>query len=147
MKIRRFPDHGKPLSDRALLRRSLRKPRPIISHARPISYSHLPQEAFNEVVSKKVVLYQFLYSLTGLILSFASILGGTILFFRGITGSTSWTMKLLGLENTITDAPPGAVLVGIGLFVLWATRYTVKSDAPLPPEPRDSGPRTEQEGE
>lgn len=72
--------------------------------------------------------YKFIYSMTGLFLGLVSMLGGILLFLNGVSGSTSWTAKILGNESTITDAAPGAVLFVVGLFVIITTRYRVKID-------------------
>ena len=88
----------------------------------------------NEVIAR----YRLLYSLCGMVLGLACILGGIVLFVRGVTGATSWTARLLGAESTITDAAPGAILFIVGLFFVIATRYkhrTVGSQA-VPPSPR-----------
>jgi hypothetical protein len=62
----------------------------------------------------------------GLILGLAAIIGGVILGLNGVAGSTSWTTKLLGLESQINDAAPGVVLFIVGLFMIWATKPTVR---------------------
>ena len=76
---------------------------------------------------KRISLFQLIYSLCGLILGLVCIIGGIILFLHGITGSTSWTAKLLGAESEISDAAPGAVLFIVGLFVVLVTRFTAKA--------------------
>ncbi len=98
-----------------------------------------PPERFREVkadipytlrspkIWQSVVRYQFLYSMSGLLLGLVCIIGGIILFLRGVTGSTSWTAKVLGLESNITDAAPGAVLFIVGLFLVFVTRFVIKA--------------------
>jgi len=70
--------------------------------------------------------HQLVYSVLGLVLGLACIFGGVVLFLHGVTGSTSWTARILGAESQITDAAPGAVLFIVGLFVVFVTRYVVK---------------------
>lgn len=72
-----------------------------------------------------VVLYQLIYSLSGLALGLSCVIGGIVLFLHGVTGATSWTAKFIGAESQITDAAPGAVLFIVGLFVVWVTRFRV----------------------
>jgi FtsH-binding integral membrane protein len=73
-----------------------------------------------------VTLYQLIYSLAGLVLGLASIIGGVVLFLRGVTGSTSWTARTFGLESNLSDAGPGAVLFIVGLFMVFVTRFKVR---------------------
>ena len=74
---------------------------------------------------KQASLYQFIYSLCGLLLGLACVIGGIVLFLHGVAGSTSWTAKIIGTESKVTDAAPGAVLFIVGLFVVWITRFDV----------------------
>ncbi len=71
------------------------------------------------------VVGQIIYSLSGLVLGLACVLGGIVLFLRGVTGSTSWTAKFIGAESQVADAAPGVVLFIVGLFVVFVTRYKV----------------------
>ncbi len=78
-------------------------------------------------VWKQATQFQLVYSLAGLVLGLVCIVGGIILFLNGVTGSTSWTAKILGAESNLSDAAPGAVLFVVGLFVVFVTRYAVKA--------------------
>lgn len=71
-------------------------------------------------------LYQFVYSLCGLVLGLACLLGGIILFLNGVAGAASWTGRFLGVETNLSDAAPGAMLFVVGLFVVVATRFNVR---------------------
>jgi len=75
------------------------------------------------------VILQFIYSLLGLVLGLACVAGGMLLFLYGIAGKTSWVAKVIGLESTITDAAPGAILFVVGLFFVLITRFSVKRRA------------------
>lgn len=70
--------------------------------------------------------HQLIYSIAGLILGLVCILGGVALFINGVSGSTSWTAKILGAESQVSDAAPGAVLFIVGLFIVLITRYVLK---------------------
>ncbi|PLY01545.1 MAG: hypothetical protein C0622_06995 [Desulfuromonas sp.] len=72
---------------------------------------------------EKLSGHQLAYSIAGLVLGVICILGGIALFMNGITGSTSWTAKIIGAESNISDAAPGAILFIVGLFVVLVTRY------------------------
>jgi len=71
-------------------------------------------------------LYQFVYSLCGLVLGLACVIGGVLLFLNGVAGAASWTAQILGAESQISDAAPGAILFVVGLFVVLVTRFTVR---------------------
>jgi len=67
--------------------------------------------------------YELIYAIIGQVLGLVCIMGGLALFLNGIVGSTSWTAKIVGAESKITDAPPGAILFIVGLFLVFVTRY------------------------
>ncbi len=69
--------------------------------------------------------HQLVYSIAGLVLGLACVIGGLVLFLFGVTGSTSWTARFLGAKSQITDAAPGAVLFIVGLFTVFFTRYVL----------------------
>ena len=69
---------------------------------------------------------QFFYSILGLLISAVCIVGGILLFIRGVTGATSWIANIVGAESKLTDAAPGAVLFAVGLLLAFTTRYSIK---------------------
>ena len=76
----------------------------------------------------KALVYQFVYSILGLMLGLACIILGVVLFLHGIAGTTkSWTASMLSLHGSIADAPAGTVLFIVGLFVIYITRFVVES--------------------
>lgn len=85
----------------------------------------------NPEIVKELSKHQLLYSIAGLIVGAGCMLGGIVLFLNGVTGSTSWTAKLLGAESQLSDAAPGAVLFIVGLFIVLITKYVfnVKKNA------------------
>ena len=78
--------------------------------------------ATQEILAK----YQLVYSVIGLLLGLASILGGIYLFVQGISGESNWSAKFLGAESSIASAAPGALLFIVGLFMVFVTRYKYK---------------------
>jgi len=80
-------------------------------------------------------LYQFVYSICGLVLGLACVIGGVALFLNGVAGSAHWTAKVLDADTSLSDAAPGAVLFVVGLFVVVATRFTAKITDPPPGRP------------
>jgi hypothetical protein len=68
-------------------------------------------------------ILQLIYSLCGLLLGLACIIGGVTLFLCGISGATKWTANFIGGGTELTDAAPGAILFVVGLFIVWVTRF------------------------
>lgn len=71
------------------------------------------------------MVLKFIYSMFGLFLGLATIVGGILLFLNGVTGATSWTAELLGFKTNINDAAPGSVLFIVGIFLVLITRFSV----------------------
>src|SRR5437773_484692 len=76
---------------------------------------------------EKLSKHHLIYSILGLVLGLACVIGGVVLFLAGVTGKMSWTAKFLGASSQILDAAPGAVLFIVGLFIVFVTRYKVIS--------------------
>jgi len=85
-----------------------------------------PPQGLSEDYWLKVTRYHFWYSLAGIVLGLACMLLGVTLFLRGITGSTSWVASIFGMDSSLSDAAPGAILFVVGLFVVFVTRFNVK---------------------
>lgn len=67
---------------------------------------------------------QFAYSLLGLLFGIVLALVGLTFLIRGVAGSSSWTAALLGLKaDQISDAIPGMVLIALGIFLIFITRF------------------------
>ncbi|HET9791273.1 MAG TPA: hypothetical protein VFR08_08225 [Candidatus Angelobacter sp.] len=78
-----------------------------------------------EVISA-AIKGEYSYAKLALVLGLSCIIGGVILGLHGVTGHTSWTAKVLGLESQVSDAAPGVVLFIVGIFLIWITRPRVK---------------------
>ncbi len=94
----------------------------------------VPSDQVDKDFWRLVLLYQFLYSLAGLIAGLACVIGGMVLFLNGIEGGGSWTADVFGVK--ITDAAPGIVLFILGVVLSNITAFTVRfspSKAPTPP--------------
>jgi len=76
---------------------------------------------------RQASVFQFIYSVLGLVLGLACAFCGVMLFFHGIAGSSNWAMKVIGVQSHVCDAAPGVILFVIGLFVVYVTRYGVRS--------------------
>jgi len=74
-----------------------------------------------------IMMFRLIYSVCGLFLGLACVIGGVALFFGGITGATKWTAKILGASSDVSDAAPGAVLFIVGLFIVIATRFKARA--------------------
>jgi hypothetical protein len=75
---------------------------------------------------QRLVLLQLIYSLAGLVLGLACVIGGILLFFHGVAGSSSWVGEFIGVQGRLSDAAPGTVLFVVGLLVVWLTRFDVR---------------------
>lgn len=75
---------------------------------------------------QRLVLLQLIYSLAGLVLGLACVIGGILLFFHGVAGSSSWVGQFIGVKGQLSDAAPGTVLFVVGLLVVWLTRFDVR---------------------
>ncbi|MEO6798266.1 MAG: hypothetical protein ABI401_06245 [Candidatus Dormibacter sp.] len=74
----------------------------------------------------RLVVLQLIYSLAGLVLGLSCVIGGILLFFHGVAGSTSWVGQFIGAQGRLSDAAPGTVLFVVGLLVVWVTRFEVR---------------------
>jgi hypothetical protein len=79
----------------------------------------------------RLALLQLIYSLAGLLLGLACIIGGIALFFHGVAGSSSWVGQVIGVQSKLSDAAPGTVLFVVGLAVVWLTRFAVRVRQPI----------------
>jgi hypothetical protein len=79
----------------------------------------------------RLALLQLIYSLAGLVLGLACIVGGILLFFHGVAGSSSWVGEFIGVQSKLSDAAPGTVLFVVGLAVVWLTRFAVRVKQPI----------------
>lgn len=88
----------------------------------------LPERIVREdpQLARDLSKHQLTYSILGLVLGLAAIIGGIVLLLNGVAGSTSWTTKILGAESALTDASAGVVLFVVGLFTVFVTRYKIK---------------------
>jgi hypothetical protein len=74
---------------------------------------------------------QLIYSLAGLVVGLACVVGGLGLFLHGIVGSSSWVGDFIGIQSKLADAAPGTVLFIVGLLVVWLTRFSVRVKQPI----------------
>lgn len=79
----------------------------------------------------RLATLQLIYSLSGLVLGLACIVGGIVLFFHGVAGSSSWVGEFIGVRSKLSDAAPGTVLFVVGLVVVWLTRFAVRVRQPI----------------
>lgn len=91
----------------------------------------LPPDPHERHFWGRLALLQLIYSLAGLLLGLACIIGGIALFFHGVAGSSSWIGQVIGVQSKLSDAAPGTVLFVVGLAVVWLTRFTVRVRQPI----------------
>ncbi len=87
----------------------------------------VPRDFRDETFWRRASVFQFMYSISGLVLGLACVIGGMVLLIHGIAGSTNWTAKILGLESEISDAAPGTLLFVVGVLIVWITRFIIKA--------------------
>src|SRR5207253_10826854 len=85
----------------------------------------------------RLAVLQLIYSLAGLVFGLACVVGGILLFFHGVTGSSSWVGEFIGVQSKLSDAAPGTVLFVVGLAVVWLTRFAVRVRQPIEIELRE----------
>ena len=91
----------------------------------------LPPDPRERHFWSRLAVLQLIYSLAGLVLGLACIIGGTLLFFHGVVGSSSWVGEVIGVKSKLSDAAPGTVLFVVGLAVVFLTRFTVRVRQPI----------------
>jgi len=87
----------------------------------------------------RLAVLQLIYSLAGLLVGFACIVGGIVLFFHGVVGSSSWVGQFIGVQSKLSDAAPGTVLFVVGLAMVWLTRFSVRVRQPIEIDLRNPG--------
>ena len=92
----------------------------------PLRMIGVPEVLIDIGFWKRAVRYQLIYSMSGLVVGLACVIGGIVLFLHGVTGSITWIAEFLKLKSKVTDAAPGAILFIVGLFVVWVTRFGIK---------------------
>jgi hypothetical protein len=53
---------------------------------------------------------------------------GIVLYLHHVTGTTNWTAKFMGAESNLSDAAPGAILFIVGLFIVFVTKFSIKTE-------------------
>jgi len=96
-----------------------RSPNELLSSVN-LSGEHEPE------VWRAVSRYEFWYSIAGLAFGVSAVALGALLLIRGIAGQSQWTIRMLGLESSLTDATPGAILLVIGALVVYFTRFNIR---------------------
>ena len=91
----------------------------------------LPPDPRERHFWSRLALLQLVYSLAGLVLGLACVIAGTLLFFHGVVGSSSWVGEVIGVQSKLSDAAPGTVLFVVGLAVVFLTRFTVRVRQPI----------------
>ena len=91
----------------------------------------LPPDPRERHFWSRLATLQLIYSLAGLVLGLACVIGGILLFFHGVVGTSSWVGEVIGVKSKLSDAAPGTVLFIVGLAVVFLTRFTVRVRQPV----------------
>jgi hypothetical protein len=76
---------------------------------------------------RTVARQQLKYSMAGLWVGIVFAMLGAVLLILGVGGRVSWTMEFLGASSKVGDAAPGVVLMIAGFWMVFVTRYSVRS--------------------
>jgi len=91
----------------------------------------LPPDPRERHFWSRLATLQLVYSLAGLVLGLACVIGGILLFFHGVVGTSSWVGEVIGVKSKLSDAAPGTVLFVVGLAVVFLTRFSVRVRQPI----------------
>ncbi len=83
-----------------------------------------------EKIQDKVVKGEMESAKGGRRIGLGVIVLGVLLTILGATGAVDLRLQGLGLNAHVANAAPGVVLMLIGLFIIWLTRFTVKAAKP-----------------
>lgn len=83
----------------------------------------VPGDMVNADFWKRVILYQFIYSMFGIVAGLACVVLGLILIVNGVVSDGHWSADVLGVR--LTDASPGIVLFVVGLLLPRVTAFSV----------------------
>lgn len=79
-----------------------------------------------EGIVKEAVKQEFGYAKLRLVLGWLTIIIGVILIAHGVAGSTTWTAKGFGFESNLYEAPPGIILMVVGLYLALTAKPKVE---------------------
>jgi hypothetical protein len=82
-------------------------------------------ETTDPTLAKKIVDDENRYAKNGMIFGGLCILGGIILLFLGIAGAVNWSIKVGGIDSSLTNAAPGVVLMVIGFLIICVTKSKI----------------------
>ncbi len=91
----------------------------------------LPPDPRERHFWSRLATLQLIYSLAGLVLGLACVIGGILLFFHGVVGASSWVGEVIGVKSQLSDAAPGTLLFVVGLAVVFLTRFSARFRQPI----------------
>jgi len=91
----------------------------------------LPPDPRERHFWSRLATLQLIYSLAGLVLGLACVIGGILLFFHGVVGASSWVGEVIGVKSQLSDAAPGTLLFVVGLAVVFLTRFSARVRQPI----------------
>lgn len=86
----------------------------------------LPSEPGERRFWARLLTFQLIYSLAGLLVGLACVIAGVVLFLHGVSGSSSWVGEVIGARSKLSDAAPGTVLFVVGMLIVVVTRFEVR---------------------
>ena len=91
-----------------------------------IAALELPSEPGERRFWSRLLTFQLIYSLAGLLVGLACVIAGVVLFLHGVTGSSSWVGEVIGARSKLSDAAPGTVLFIVGMLIVAITRFEIR---------------------
>ncbi len=88
---------------------------------------NIENEKLSESFWKKVIKYQFIISIIGMIIGLMLSFLGLILTISGIYPSSEWIFDIIGLKSKISNAAPGVILIVVGLLTIYFSRFKIQS--------------------
>src|SRR5207244_8887319 len=78
----------------------------------------LPPDPRERHFWSRLAMLQLIYSLAGLVLGLACVIGGTLLFFHGVVGSRRWVGEVMGGKSRRSVGAAGAGPCCVALAVV-----------------------------
>lgn len=87
----------------------------------------IPKEVKDTKLWKQATVFQFVYSIVGLLLGIGCIITGIILLIKGILLKQDFNIKVFNFESNLTNTSVGVILFLIGILVIFITKFSIKA--------------------
>lgn len=80
----------------------------------------------NTKFNRRIIDFQFIYSILGLMSGLVFVFCGLYLSMNGSNEGTTWVSNFLGFNTEMSNATPPIVLFVLGVAIIYITRFKVK---------------------